>query len=800
MFFGVLLLLVLGVLMVGTINAQDTVDHWRSIGKDRMPRPAASRILPDQYSAFRLNSADFVSDVSALPRDRSAGRRQEMDVVVPMPDSSTRTFRVRFDEVLSLELAAENPTWRTFSGYDIEDPTVTGRFDWTILGFNGEVSSAKGKVIIEPFDRNTTEFYIAYYKHHLQNPNDFACKTRGDVESWITSSEWKKGGEVNEFSFGATVKTFRLAIATTGEWTRNAGNFPTVSDPVALRTAALAVITTAVNRLNGIFERELASRFVLVNPPVAGANNIIWDDPATDPYDNTDGIPQLGINQTQLDMKVTPAGYDVGHLFGTGGGGVASSPSLCSTQKAEGYSARGNNTGDPFVVDYVAHEIGHQFGANHTYNNSDPGGACTTRSAANAFEVASGATIMSYVGICSNRNLQQFVDTGFPSFHIRSLTEINQNLTMGEPAGCGTTAGTNNVPTVLANGPFTIPRLTPFTLTATANDADPADVPNLLYSWEQYDLAPSPSGTLGTPANTYDVDTDGVLRPLFRAYSPVGSNVRAFPASVFVLNTGTNDPAGSNQPALDYTGTHPTNAPGAVCEPMVTCVIGERLPTAARTMNFRVSVRDRRGGVADVGTTVTVAAGTGPFQITNQNSFAPQANWYANTTPPVTWDVAGTNAAPINVATVNILLSTDGGLTFPTVLAANTPNDGTQNITVPNIPTMQARVKVEAVGNIFYDINNANFAILPPVSASVSISGRVLTPSGFGVRGAVVRMTNIQGNTITARTNAFGLFRFEGIEVGSTYSVTVGSKLYVFEPRTITVSDEIVDLDFMASN
>ncbi len=274
---------------------------------------------------------------------------------------------------------------------------------------------------------------------------------------------------------------------------------------------------------------------------------------------------------------------------------------------------------------------------------------------------------------------------------------------------CGTAGANNNtVPTVNAGGSFTIPRLTPFTLTATGNDADAGDVANLLYSWEQYDLAPSASGQLGTPANTYDVDTDGVLRPLFRVYSPVASNSRTFPSLTFILNPANNNPAGSNNPPLTYMGTHPTNAPGAVCETDVTCVIGENLPSVTRTMNFRVSLRDRRGGMIDAGTTVAVAGAAGPFRVTTQDT---ATTWAGNSTQTVTWDVAGTTANGINAANVKISLSTDGGQSFPITILASTPNDGTEQITVPNNATTQARIKIEAVGNIFFDINNVNFTI-----------------------------------------------------------------------------------------
>jgi subtilisin-like proprotein convertase family protein len=307
---------------------------------------------------------------------------------------------------------------------------------------------------------------------------------------------------------------------------------------------------------------------------------------------------------------------------------------------------------------------------------------------------------MSYVGICDARNLQQYSQD---NFHVRSLTSIITYVNNDQNGGatCGTPQATgNNVPVIAALTAYTIPKLTPFTLTASATDADAGD--SLTYLWEEYDLAPSASGPNGTPANTYDVDTDGVERPLFRNYSPSTSPSRTFPSLTYILNN-------VNQPPLTFMGTSPV---GAVCEAGIECVIGENLPSIARTMNFRVSVRDNRspaGAIADAGTTVTVVNTPGPFKITSQNQNP--ATWQGQSQQTVTWDVSATDQPPISTANVNIRLSTDGGLTFPTTLAANTPNDGSQMITVPNTATTSARIKVEAAGNIFFDINDANFSI-----------------------------------------------------------------------------------------
>lgn len=799
---------------------------WEKVDKSKRQSLQLQRAdearLPEKYLVFRLNRTILKDSLADLPLGGEAATGEKAVVMeVPMPDGSIQKFRMEETQVLSPELAAQYPDWKTFTGYGIDNPAAVGQFDWNILGFHGYISTGRDTAMIDPYQKGDTENYLVYNKSEYgASDNGFYCNVEKTMKK-ITESDYKTDflPSAPEFTFGAQVRTYRLAVATTGEWSRNAAGNDSTLNPFQIRTRALAVIMTTVNRLNGIYVRELASQFQLVNPnPADDARNIVFDDPATDPYNNIDTSAELNANQMTLDQRVGTANYDIGHLYGTGGGGVASLSALCRdgrfgnpNSKAKGYSARGMDTGDPFVVDYVAHEIGHQFGALHTYNNVDPSGTCTTRSAASAFEVASGATIMSYVGICASRNLQQYVDTGFPSFHIRSMTEIDNNIRTDAPSpmetNCGTLSGTNATPTVNAGAAYTIPRLTPFTLTATGADADGGDVANLLYSWEEYDLAPSASGTAGTPPGTYDVDTDGVLRPLFRVYAPVSSNQRTYPSLTFILNPANNDPAGSNQPRLEYTGTHPTGFPGAVCQMGMTCVIGERLPTVGRTMNFRVSLRDQRGGVMDAGTTVTIAGGAGPFQVTTQNSaaanlqesyspLAPTVTWQTGSMQTVTWDVANTNAAPVNAANVNILLSTDGGQTFPITLKANTPNDGTEPITVPNNPTQTARIKVEAVGNIFFDINNANFAITAPTAALVSVSGRVVSSLGRGVPNALVTATDPNGVVRTARTNSFGYYRLDEIEVGGTYVFSVSLKRYQASARVVSLVEELNEFNF----
>jgi|GEM_PF-1870015 len=725
----------------GAAFAQAQESFFEPVSAAQGRLAATARSIPNA-KLYTLNEAGLRSALANTAKQDERGKAAAR-IAIPLPDGTTELFALRETQVMSPALAAANPTIKTYEGEGTVHKEYIIRMSLSSKGFEALIWGVDKDAVY--FARTLTEsgsnVYQSYYARDARKvgavnspAGDHHCGTIGTTDKPELPGLKQNGKGLraaangSQFSTGATIRIFRIAIATTGEWTRNAGNYAATPNNLAtVRTNALAVIVSSVNRINGIYERELASRFTLVNPDTNGPDNIIFDDPATDPYDNTDNAKapndQLAINQTTLDNKVKSANYDVGHLFGTGGGGVAASPSLCATgAKAQGYSARGTDTGDPFVVDYFAHELGHQFGMGHTYNVIDPNGACTTRSAAEAYEVASGSTILSYVGICNDgRNLQQYNDFALPSFHISSITKATTYLVSEDVAGCGTTAGgANAIPTVSAGNSFVIPRLTPFTLTAAGADADAGDAPNLLYSWEEFDLAPAngATGFGGTPTGVYDIDDDGVPRPILRAYSPVASSQRTFPSTAFILNPQNNATPGENQPGFFYTGIHPAGAPGATCPTGQTCIIGERLPAIARTMNFRVSVRDRRGGVADAGTVVTVVNTPGAFRLT---SFDNSSTVAGNSQQTVTWNVVGTNQAPVSCANVAIRLSTDGGLTFPTTLLASTPNDGSEVVAIPNVITSTARLRVEAVGNIFFDISNTNFTISNPIAPTVPI-------------------------------------------------------------------------------
>ncbi len=388
----------------------------------------------------------------------------------------------------------------------------------------------------------------------------------------------------------------------------------------------------------------------------------------------------LDQNQANIAAVIGSANYDIGHVFSTGGGSIAGLGVVCNNaSKGQGVTGSGAPVGDAFDVDYVAHEIGHQFNANHTFNTNTVGSCAGNRSSSTSVEPGSGSTIMGYAGICISQNLQSNSDDVFSAI---SISEINSYATVGNGSSCATTTATgNSAPTVSAGPSFTIPRQTPFTLTGAGSDPDGN---GLTYSWEELDLGNAWALDGVMPNN----DADGSWRPIFRVYRPVTMPVRTFPTLNSVLD-------GSNSN------------------------IGEALPSISRSMSFYLTARDGLGGVSDAFTTVTVDGSSGPFAVTASNT---AVSWTGGESQPVTWNVANTTAAPVNCANVNILFSSDGGQSFPTTLAANTPNDGSETITVPGVNTTTGRVKVACAGNIFFDISDANLTVVSATNADLGIT------------------------------------------------------------------------------
>ncbi len=661
-------------LMTASLGLLSSDDFWSPAEPTDPSRTSVIRAT--EYELFSLSESNLRSELSNAPLEfTEEARNSDVVISLPRPDGSLERFTVYASPIMAAELAAQFPEIQTYAGRGIDNPAAKLRFDITPAGFHGQVLSPDGAYYIDPYYHLDTSLYASYFatgnfrvpEASLMGPSseDFSGDLVGDSagnsagnssaadNSGLTGEGPANGGESLSRT-GTELRIYRTAVAATGEYTAFHGG------TVALGQAA---VVTAINRVSGIYESELTIRLQLVG----NNSSIIYTNAATDPYSNNNPGALLSENQANLDTVIGSANYDLGHVFTTGGGGLAGLGVVgINGRKAQGETGLPNPINDAFYVDYVAHEMGHQFGGNHTFNSSTSSCGGGNRNASTAYEPGSGSTIQAYAGICGSDDLQPNSD---PYFHSISFDEILRHVDVVVPR-VGTRVPTgNSVPTVSAGADYTIPARTPFMLTATGTDADAADV--LTYSWEQRDLGPST--TITAP--------DNGSSPLFRAIVPTTSPTRFFPRLSSVINQ--------------------------------TTTRGEITPTTNRTLNFRVTVRDNHPTGAGLNTDdvrLNVVDTGATFQVTSPST---PVSWDGLTSKPVTWNVAGTNAGAINAATVSIYLSIDGGLTFPTLVLAGTPNDGSENIVVPNIPTTQARLMIRGDSNVFFNVNTSNFTIIP---------------------------------------------------------------------------------------
>lgn len=645
-FFHILLILI----TTGIAGAQQTLPYST---QDYIPQLGMPAIRPLKSYPIALNMQD-VRQLLATAPDENAGS-PGLHIALPDPDGNLQDFEVFSYELLPHALAEKFPLISTFWGQGLSNPFLRLRLDVTYQGFHAQVLSPTDDWYIDPAYLNDDRYYHAYYKKDLHNIHlqDWFCHAQADLPE-----EHEPLGTDSQSPIGSTLKKYRLAVAATGEYTQYHGG--TVN-------SGMSAITTAINRVNGIYESELSVRLTLI----ANNDQLVFTNASTDPYSNNDGSAMLSQNQSTLNQIIGSSNYDIGHVFSTGGGGIAMLGSVCSNSyKAQGVTGLPNPIGDAFYVDYVCHEMGHQFNGNHTFNSNS--GSCQgNRSSMNAYEPGSGSTIMAYAGICSPDNVQNNSD---PYFHARSFVTIRTFLN-GNGNSCATSTSTGNTPPVVTvPATKTMPASTPFKLKASGSDAngDP-----ITYCWEEYDR--------GSSIPLASTPTSGTV-PLFRSFKPDTSPTRYFPRLAVVVNNAS--------------------------------VNTEKLPTYTRAMTFRVTVRDNKangGGSSYAELALQVSANAGPFTVTSPNSAAEL--WTVGLPATVTWNVANTNQSPVNCQKVNIRLSIDGGLSFPYLILADTPNDGSETFVLPQLPGAplvllnQCRVMVEAADNYFYNVSSDNFSV-----------------------------------------------------------------------------------------
>ncbi len=613
-----------------------------------------------QYKPFALELTSFKAALKGAPKRKLYAGPSNTKIVFPDGSGQMVTYLVKEASVMHPDLERKYPQNKSYVGVSEKDASKRIHFSINELGLHAVIMSLKGDVqYIEPLTQDKKKYRI-FYRTDLEVERDFECLTGSSKEAFKSS--------LVKITDDLKLRTYKLALATTGEYAQyhiqdqNAGN----GTEAEQKAVVLAAMTTAMTRVNAIFENDLAVTMQLVS----NNDDLIYLDPDTDPYTNFQAEIMLGENQANCDAVIGSGNYDIGHVFGTGALAVAGLSVVCRDgQKGRGVTGLPEPIGDYFYFDYVAHEMGHQFGANHTFNGDQEAcGFSGQRNPGTAVEAGSGSSLMSYAGLCGLQNVQGSVD---PYFHIISIEEIRAYVTGVTGGSCAEELDlllNLNVPLVDAGQDFTVPKGTPFRLVGSGSDAD-GDL--LTFSWEQVDN----EITIAPPSES---STSGAL---YRSYLPTLSPVRYLP-SLSTLSAG------------------------------LISSTWEVTPNVARELNFLLTVRDNNieaGQVASDDLKVTVTDAAGPFLVTSQNTN--DLVWTANTEEVITWDVAGTDANGLNVSQVNILLSTDWGKTFTTTLAANVPNDGSQIVTVPEIKASQCYIMIEAVGNNFFSMNSKSFSI-----------------------------------------------------------------------------------------
>ncbi|WP_288374723.1 reprolysin-like metallopeptidase [Chryseobacterium culicis] len=684
-----------------------------------------SRGLPEQkiikksdHSVYYQLDLDQIR--TQLLRAPKIGEGAPITISIPTLEGKIEKFTVNSFPVMD-ETLANQYQLGSYVGIGIDDPSKYIRFSVAPNDFQSMIIGTDGKYeFIEP--ATSDKSYYSVHGKTNKSGHAFTCNTKEDKESVANLEKLKNAGTVAK-SNNKTFHTLRLAMSVTGEYTAYFGGV----------AGALTQINATLSRVNGVFEKEFNLHINAIDAP-----NLIFTNAATDPYSTSDLMCKWN-NELMNTLHggaygVTDASFDIGHLFGaSGGGGNAgcigcigsndiSTTSYTAAQsdcqdaggiyyaytspdnyKGSGFTSPANNIpqGDDFDIDYVAHEMGHQLGDNHTFSRNEGTGSNTY------VEPGTGSSIMGYAGLWGTMSVQPHSDA---YFHSVSIDQVQANL--AAVTVDVETPITNNPPVVTAmNTTYTIPKSTAFVLTASATDPD-GDA--LTYCWEQVNSSSLSGGV--TKTNIGNTSSGAS----FRSWAPTASPTRYFPKLATVLG-------GAVKNTTDF----------------------EAASTVARTTNFRVTVRDNKpGGQAQTAyATQTIVVGSAAAFTVNTTSLTPNAN------STITWTVSGTTASPYNVANVKIDYTEDMGATW-TDLAASVPNNGSASVFIPaSLAGKTIHLRVSALGNVFYAVKQAAVASLLAVSEAGNVKSVKIYPNPAE---DVLNVINVSANAAYEIFNAPG--------------------------------------------
>lgn len=739
----VLLSLCISVGVMATfISTQLNANSWQQLSTAQEPVHLSKSVFPIQYQTYYVNSEEIKNILMQAGNTPNEG----VMISLPLGNGEIQHLKVYRDDVMPKELRAKYPGIYSFTGYDPSNHSITAKIGIDMYGLNAMIiKPGYGTYMIDPYSRSNTEFYIGYlhkdldasiYKRGLcgvgNDKMELAPFVEHSSELINVNSNIKTIDNPNDNvevarGNGSIKRTYKLAISCTGEWAQmmaGTGVPPTVA-------GTLASMVTLVNRANGVFQRELSVKMEIIE-----SNDVlVYINPFTDPYtcdDNNDCL--IDEIQTNLDAVLVGVPYDIGHILNTAGGGLAQLNSVCGGGKGRGVSGA-YSTSD---IGTIIHEMGHQMGTHHTFI-ADSGGCSGNGNASTSYEPGSGSSIMSYNGACAPNNVP---GPEYDYYHVGSLKMITDFIVLGGGASCGTTVPAFGTTTVMTLGnKHYIPTNTPFELISNETEhPEPITPESITYSWEQYD-----AGDLGpTEADGSTFDKG----PVFLSRAPITKRDRQFPDNDLVISN-------------DYTA------------------IGQRLPHVARTMTFKLTTRSYFEGwgtfnyTDDVVTLETVEMA--PFRVT-----APNVTSLYEVGAPImiTWDTTNTRMAPISCGFVNIYMSRDGGVTFPTLVVANAPNTGSYSLAAPDVYSDNIYFKVKGSGNVFYDISKK----------PVQIHG---DPLSNGEVGDIVENLIIYPNPTSTYIN---------IENPFTVSQPLQAALYDISGRLITTVEFMTQTQINVSN
>ncbi|MBV6440492.1 MAG: T9SS C-terminal target domain-containing protein [Haliscomenobacteraceae bacterium CHB4] len=674
------------------LSAQ-TANFFQAVSENTVSlRDGAKRsVFPKKYHTYRLDYEGIKTALQNAPWEFTAAARAHSCVIsLPLADGTLEDFGVWQTAVMEPELAARHPYIRTFAGESLRTPGRTVRLSHTARGFRAMVLQPDlGVVYVDPYAGGQDEYYIVYDRADL--PEDKSKKLgtgwvqEDDAPIVATTGNELYTPPVDERGVlvdPVKLKVYRYIAATTGEFAQDHGG---------TKPLVFSAVVEYTDRANAIFERDANLRLQLI----AASENVVFLNPGTDPYNGTTVQEWMGQNPDVLNFYCNFNSHDIGHVYARylGGSAIGVAGGLgivCGANKAAGCSAGyggSDDYGDGFIG-VIGQEVGHQLNGGHTWNRCGGGSG---RHGNSAFEPGSGSTIMSYHGACGSDNVD---GSSILGFHSGSIEEFKLFYTQQNGSNCGSyTETTNNPPVVTLpyQDNFFIPIQTPFEMNGSATDPD-GDT--LVYNWEGIDTGPE------VPLGEQEAAS-----AIFRTYAPGTATNRYFPRLSTILNNQVYN--------------------------------AEILPEYTRDVTLRFVARDNRadgGGVGWADVAFKAWGSAGPFLVTSPNTAADV--WYVGEYVNVTWEVANTNIAPVNCQTVNIRLSTDGGLTYPVTLASGVANDGAQYVLVPNNLTSSARIRIDAADNIFFDLSNANFKIQQPTQPTLTLglsanAANICLPGGF---------------------------------------------------------------------